>query len=279
MAGRIWPKDTFSERRDWRKATVTRPIEQTSTCHSPKQHTSIDHASDDGHPSPRLGPQRAPSTQNTVKSPTPASPHIQAQTGPSLPVRPTPTPRQSQPQSQRKSSQQTIASTLAPPPPPDLTSRSFPSIQSVVHNPRAAEPALQLSLQEILEQQQYEKDIIKEAAAARSLQEIQAEQEFQEWWDKEAARMREDEEFARLVAEGKTPEVTGVGKKKGGKRGGKQGQEKKKDGSVAGQAVPQGQATPQPQAQGHQVPKPRGGRGRGRGGAAVAHTPAGGSKS
>jgi alpha-tubulin suppressor-like RCC1 family protein len=226
-----------------------------------------------GHPSPRLGPQRAPSTQNTVKSPAPASPHIQAQAGPSLPVRPTPTPRQSQPQSQRKPSQQTIASTLAPPPPPDLTSRSFPSIQSVVHNPRAAEPALQLSLQEILEQQQYEKDIIKEAAAARSLQEIQAEQEFQEWWDKEAARMREDEEFARLVAEGKTPEVTGVGKKKGGKRGGKQGQEKKKDVSQA-QPISQGQATPQGQA-----PKPRGGRGRGRGGAAVAHTTAGSSKS
>jgi hypothetical protein len=143
----------------------------------------------------------------------------------------------------------------------------------VVHNPRTAEPALQLSLQEILEQQQYEKDIIKEAAAARSLQEIQAEQEFQEWWDKEAARMREDEEFARLVAEGKTPEVSGLGKKKGGKRGGKQGQEKKKDGVVAGPAVPQGQATPQPQA-----PKPRGGRGRGRGGAAVAHTPAAGGK-
>jgi alpha-tubulin suppressor-like RCC1 family protein len=231
-----------------------------------------------GHPSPRLGPQRVPSTQNTVKSPAPVSPHTQAQAGPSLPVRPTPTPRQSQPQSQRKPSQQTIASTLAPPPPPDLTSRSFPSIQSVVHNPRVAEPALQLSLQEILEQQQYEKDIIKEAAAARSLQEIQAEQEFQEWWDKEAARMKEDEEFARLVAEGKTPELAGAGKKKGGKRGGKQGQEKKKDVPQAqpisqGQAASQGHATPQGQA-----PKPRGGRGRGRGGAAVAHTPAAGSK-
>jgi hypothetical protein len=237
-----------------------------------------------GHPSPRLGPQRAPSAQTAAKSPAPASPRIQAQAGPSLPVRPTPTPRQSQPQPQRKPSQQTAASQLAPPPPPDLTSRSFPSIQSVVHNPRAAEPALQLSLQEILEQQQYEKDIIKEAAAARSLQEIQAEQEFQEWWDKEAARMKEDEEFARLIAEGKTPEQAGAGKKKGGRRGGKQGQEKKKEGIVAGQAVPQGQAlpqgkaTPQGQLQGP-APKARGGRGRGRGGASVALTPsAGGSK-
>jgi alpha-tubulin suppressor-like RCC1 family protein len=240
-----------------------------------------------GHPSPRLGPQRVPSAQAVAKSPAPASPRIQAQAGPSLPVRPTPTPRQSQPQPQRKPSQQTAASTLAPPPPPDLTSRSFPSIQSVVHNPRAAEPALQLSLQEILEQQQYEKDIIKEAAAARSLQEIQAEQEFQEWWDKEAARMKEDEEFARLIAEGKTPEQAGAGKKKGGRRGGKP-QEKKKEGNVAGQAVqqgqaiPQGKATPQGQSQGQsqgQPSKARSGRGKGKGGASVAPTPAaGGSK-
>ncbi|KAI4746313.1 hypothetical protein E4T50_03332 [Aureobasidium sp. EXF-12298] len=228
-----------------------------------------------GQPSPRLGPQRAPSSQTGVKSPAPASPRIPAQSGPSLPVRPAPAPRQSQPQSQRKPSQQTAASTLAPPPPPDLSSQSFPSIQSIVHNPRAAEPALQLSLQEILEQQQYEKDIIKEAAAARSMQEIQAEQEFQEWWDKEAARMREDEEFARLIAEGKTPEQAGAAKKKGGRRGGKP-QEKKKDG-VTAQATPQGQTSGQ-QVQG-QPPKSRGGRGRGRGGASVAMTPAaGGSK-
>ncbi|KAG9517568.1 hypothetical protein KCU93_g8705, partial [Aureobasidium melanogenum] len=228
-----------------------------------------------GHPSPRLGPQRASSTQTGAKSPVPASPRIQAQAGPSLPVRPTPAPRQSQPQPQRKPSQQTAASTLAPPPPPDLSSQSFPSIQSIVHNPRAAEPALQLSLQEILEQQQYEKDIIKEAAAARSLQEIQAEQEFQEWWDKEAARMKEDEEFARLIAEGKTPEQAGAnGKKKGNRRGGaKQSghqHDKKKDGNAAGQVTPQGQGQPS---------RPRGGRNRGGGrgaasGLVAGHAPA-----
>ncbi|KAG9920394.1 hypothetical protein KCV05_g10094, partial [Aureobasidium melanogenum] len=224
-----------------------------------------------GHPSPRLGPQRASSTQTGAKSPVPASPRIQASAGPSLPIRPTPTPRQSQPQPQRKPSQQTAASTLAPPPPPDLSSQSFPSIQSIVHNPRAAEPALQLSLQEILEQQQYEKDIIKEAAAARSLQEIQAEQEFQEWWDKEAARMKEDEEFARLIAEGKTPEQAGGGKKKGNRRGGgKQNNahqhEKKKDGNAAGQVTPQGQGQPS---------RPRGGRNRGGGRGATSDVVAG----
>ncbi|KEQ61349.1 uncharacterized protein M437DRAFT_52098, partial [Aureobasidium melanogenum CBS 110374] len=156
----------------------------------------------------------------------------------------------------------------------DLSSQSFPSIQSIVHNPRAAEPALQLSLQEILEQQQYEKDIIKEAAAARSLQEIQAEQEFQEWWDKEAARMKEDEEFARLIAEGKTPDQAGGAKKKGNRRGGGkqnghayQQHDKKKEGIAAGQVTPQGQG---------QSSRPRGGgrnRGGGRGAAAPAPTP------
>jgi alpha-tubulin suppressor-like RCC1 family protein len=218
-------------------------------------------------PSPRLGPQRAVSNQNAARSPAPGSPGIQPQVAPFTPARPSPTPLASQ----RKSSHpqpQTAASALAPPPPPDLSSHSFPSIQSVVHSPRNAEPSLQLSMQEILEQQQYEKDVIREAAAARSLQEIQAEQEFQEWWDREAARMKEDEEFARLIAEGKTPEQAAAGgKKKGGKRGGKQAQvtERKKGDSsgVVGQESFQSQAQPQPF-------KGRSGRGRGRGGAAGA---------
>ncbi|KAH0142548.1 hypothetical protein KCU67_g13979, partial [Aureobasidium melanogenum] len=117
----------------------------------------------------------------------------------------------------------------------------------------------------------------KEAAAARSLQEIQAEQEFQEWWDKEAARMKEDEEFARLIAEGKTPEQAGAnGKKKGNRRGGGGGKqsghqhEKKKDGNAAGQVTPQGQGQPS---------RPRGGRNRGGGrgaasGVVAGHAPA-----
>ncbi|KAI5204443.1 hypothetical protein E4T39_03618 [Aureobasidium subglaciale] len=225
-----------------------------------------------GLPSPRLGPQRMPSIQVGINSPAAASPKIQAQAASFAPARPSPTPRQSQPQPQRKPSQQTAASTLAPPPPPDLSSQSFPSIQSIVHNPKSAEPALQLSLQEILEQQQYEKDIIKEAAAARSLQEIQAEQEFQQWWDAEAARMKEDEEFARLIAEGKTPEQAGR-KKKG--RGGKQGGQDKKREQVR-QAAPEKQDKKKLEANvnGHgaqgQSTKSRGGRGRGRGGAAIA---------
>lgn len=64
---------------------------------------------------------------------------------------------------------------------------------SVQHRARVPEPALQLSMSDIVAQQQAEKDVIREAAARRDLQDIQAEQEFQEWWRKESARVQEAE--------------------------------------------------------------------------------------
>ena len=76
---------------------------------------------------------------------------------------------------------------------PPMASRSSSvqhPIQSIRHNPLPAEPTLQLSMSDILYQQQTEKDIIKEAAAKRSLQEIQEEQAFQEWWDEEIRNVR-----------------------------------------------------------------------------------------
>lgn len=215
-------------------------------------------------PSPRLGPQRSPSGQANPKPPTSASPKIEPSS------RPSPSPRQP---IRKPSNQATnLASTLAPPAPPDLSSQSFPSIQSIVHSPRTAEPSLQLSMQEILEQQQYEKDIIKEAAAARSLQEIQAEQEFQEWWDKEAARMREDEGLARLIAEGK---ADGKGKRRGGggKRGGKQDANKeggRKEVKEKTQSQSHGQGQGQGQGPEQRGKGGRGGRGRGRGASVAA---------
>ncbi|KAL8663662.1 MAG: hypothetical protein Q9168_008058, partial [Polycauliona sp. 1 TL-2023] len=57
------------------------------------------------------------------------------------------------------------------------------------------EPSLQLSMADILNQQQTEKDVFKEAVAKRSLQEIQEEQAFQEWWDQESRKVMEEEEF------------------------------------------------------------------------------------
>ncbi|KAL8949541.1 MAG: hypothetical protein Q9222_004363 [Ikaeria aurantiellina] len=78
-------------------------------------------------------------------------------------------------------------------------------IKSIRHNSTpqqqlTAEPSLQLSMADILSQQQTEKDVIKEAAAKRSLQEIQEEQAFQEWWDQESRKVMEEEEAAAKAA-------------------------------------------------------------------------------
>ncbi|KAK4692928.1 inhibitor of Bruton tyrosine kinase, partial [Lecanoromycetidae sp. Uapishka_2] len=80
-----------------------------------------------------------------------------------------------------------------------LSSRSFSTqyateIQSVRHVAPPVEPSLQLSMADILSQQQLAKDVVKEAAAKRSLQEIQEEQAFQEWWDEESRKVKAEEE-------------------------------------------------------------------------------------
>ncbi|KAK6434659.1 hypothetical protein LTR95_009157 [Oleoguttula sp. CCFEE 5521] len=89
---------------------------------------------------------------------------------------------------------------ISSPPQPGLSPSAFPNLQnskpiphSIRHGQMSAEASLLLSMQDILDQQQLEKDAIKEAAAKRDLQEIQAEQEFQEWWDKESRRVQEEE--------------------------------------------------------------------------------------
>ena len=90
---------------------------------------------------------------------------------------------------------------LAQTPPAASRSSSLQQpIRSIRHNPLPVEPTLQLSMSDILYQQQTEKDIIKEAAAKRSLQEIQEEQAFQEWWDEESRKVREEEEQAARPA-------------------------------------------------------------------------------
>ena len=77
------------------------------------------------------------------------------------------------------------------------SSTPSPNIRSIRHAPPPVEPSLQLSMADILAQQQIEKDVIKEAAGKRSLQEIQEEQAFQEWWDQESKKVQEEEEAAR----------------------------------------------------------------------------------
>ena len=141
----------------------------------------------------------APQPTRTVSSPIPPRHNISR----SPTVRPVASP------SQRPTPpQQTSYGFSRPARPPSPS--EFPSIQSIRRQPRPVEPSLQLSMSDILFQQQAEKEAIREAAAARSLQDIQAEQEFQEWWDKEAKRLQE-------LQEGGPPKSAG---KRGGKRGG-----------------------------------------------------------
>ena len=61
-------------------------------------------------------------------------------------------------------------------------SNSKPIPHSIRHQPLPVESVLGLSMSEIVAQQQFEKDVVKEAVAKRDLQDIQAEQEFQEWY-------------------------------------------------------------------------------------------------
>lgn len=96
------------------------------------------------------------------------------------------------------------------------SSSSKQPILSIRHTITPVEPSLQLSMADILSQQQTEKDIIKEAAAKRSLQEIQEEQAFQEWWDEESRKVKAEEEAAKPAARGGRE---ARGKMRGGSRG------------------------------------------------------------
>ncbi|CAM1502031.1 Fc.00g040150.m01.CDS01 [Cosmosporella sp. VM-42] len=81
-----------------------------------------------------------------------------------------------------------------------------------------AEPALGLSMADIIGQQKREQELVKEAVAKRSLQEIQQEQAFQEWWDQESRRAQDEE--ARKKNRSKDKEDKGARRGRRG-RGGK----------------------------------------------------------
>ncbi|KAF2837478.1 hypothetical protein M501DRAFT_1017860 [Patellaria atrata CBS 101060] len=185
--------------------------------------------------SPTAPPVKSTPSPQTQPSRTPSTPHLTmrqtiANNGPKS--KPTPSPGPQSPPQQRRSVSATQPSTqpsLTPSqqPKPALpqaarpTSSSGPSsqpkIQSIRHTPAPRPPesefAYQLSMADILSQQQMEKDIIKEARESkRSLQDIQQEQEFQEWWDKESRKVMEEEERERNKATGVEP---GKGRRRG----------------------------------------------------------------
>lgn len=103
------------------------------------------------------------------------------------------------------------ATPIAPPAP------LVPHSKSYITRPPKDEPLLGLSIADIIEHEQRERQVVKEAVAKRSLQEIQQEQEFQQWWDAETRRTQMEEE-RRLAPGRKTERDDGAGKR-GGRRG------------------------------------------------------------
>ena len=126
------------------------------------------------------------------------------------------------PRATRSVSTPTISKTFNPSKSPsDDKDTPSPEIQSIRHLPPLVEPSLQLSMADILAQQQTEKDVIKEAVAKRSLQEIQEEQAFQEWWDQESKKVREEEEEAKgqILGPARERKSNSRGKGRGNSRG------------------------------------------------------------
>lgn len=114
----------------------------------------------------------------------------------------------------RKISNPTIPSkTPSAQTPSNINNTSFPIIRSIRHAPPPVEPSLQLSMADILAQQQTEKQVIKDAVAKRSLQEIQEEQAFQEWWDQETKKVREEEEKTKDATVGSSRGRIGNGRR------------------------------------------------------------------
>ncbi|OIW24498.1 BTB/POZ domain-containing protein [Coniochaeta ligniaria NRRL 30616] len=94
-----------------------------------------------------------------------------------------------------------------------------PHSKSYITRPPKDEPLLGLSIADIMEHEQRERQVVREAVAPRSLQEIQQEQEFQQWWDAEMRRTQEEEARRLDTGRGKDDGAAKTGGRRG--RGGK----------------------------------------------------------
>lgn len=127
----------------------------------------------------------------------------------------TPPPKRTVPQPMVHNTQPVKSVTTTTPTGPHSVQHILPTL--------SMEQSFQLPMEDILAQQQREKQLQKEAAAKRSLLEIQEEQAFQDWWDKEEAatkaRMQEEEEGATRVSKD-TKSRSKSRRAGGGRRGG-----------------------------------------------------------
>jgi alpha-tubulin suppressor-like RCC1 family protein len=162
-----------------------------------------------GSPWQTVSAQKVPSLKDVIDkaaSPAPATPSKPAQRAASTPhltmrqtvANPKPTtPSQAKPiaspssQHHQQQPRHSVPENKSPRPTAQQHNANFPSIaQSIRHIPAPVEPSLQLSIDDIVEQERLQKELLKEAVAKRDLGEIQAEQEFAEWWEKESRRVQ-----------------------------------------------------------------------------------------
>jgi hypothetical protein len=167
---------------------------------------------------PSRGPGKTPLTmrQTIPGNASPKPPQVHPQPG-NLPIPASPRPSSSGKPATPPSSTHNLPARPSQPPQPSQT----PSIQSIRHTPlpKPSSSFTQLSMADILAQQQSEKDTIKEIATAkRSLQDIQQEQEFQEWWEQESAKVKAEQEAADAAAS-RSESSRGRGKGRGRGRG------------------------------------------------------------
>lgn len=222
-----------------------------------------------GSPWQTISAQKVPSLKDVIgkePSPGPVQPPKPAQRTSSTPhmtmrqtvanPKPTPSPQQAKPIASlsvqhHQQPRHSLQENKIPRPSPQHNSSDFPSIaQSIRHSPAPAEPMLQLSIDDIVEQERRQKELLKEAVAKRDLGEIQAEQEFAEWWEKESRRVQGYDDEADTQAKGdaakggarKQPRRRGRGE--GSSRGGKG---KARGGPANGHVQRRGQAQAQPQ--------------------------------
>jgi alpha-tubulin suppressor-like RCC1 family protein len=191
-----------------------------------------------GSPWQTVSAQKVPSLKDVIDkaaSPAPETPPKPAQRAASTPhltmrqtvANPKPaTPSQAKPiaspssQHHQQQPRHSVPENKSPRPTAQQHNANFPSIaQSIRHTPAPVEPSLQLSIDDIVEQERLQKELLKEAVAKRDLGEIQAEQEFAEWWEKESRRVQGyDVEPANENAKG---DAAKGGAKKGPRRKGK----------------------------------------------------------
>ena len=216
----------------WQIAQMGPKVSLTEMLNAPKE-ASMSPLENKSRPSPTL------TMRQTVPGNIQRKPSFQSTNASTLQ---TPQPQRSISQPNTTSPTSTAQTPKTPSRPPLPISQSSTSAvttpRSIKHSPTPVEPTIQLSMADILAQQQTEKEVLKEAVAKRSLLEIQEEQAFQEWWDQEEKATRERmeaEEAAKSKSDRGERDRGRGGRGKGKSRGGGTGTVERGKGKAEGE--------------------------------------------